>query len=517
MIKNKNKTWLLIFTATTSLTLLVIIFITAYIDPYMHFHKPLTDRFYYKLNNQRSQNIGILKHFDYDSIITGTSMTENFKTTEMDKIFGTHSIKVPYSGASFNEINNSLKIAFKNKTKIKYVIRGLDQSKFIEEKDYVRTDLGNYPTYLYDNNPFNDIEYLLNRDVLYNRIWNMIKQKQNLNKVGITSFDNYSNWMDKFSFGKTAVLEKYFKNKNDKYDNKKQIYSLTEYEKQIIKENVEQNITNLADQNPNTKFYYFLTPYSAAYWGKIKQNGMLKKHIETLKYAIPIIISHKNIYLFGWNRFDLFDNLNNYKDGLHYGEWINSWILSQMKKESGRIDIDNYNDFIDKFHDHYMNYNYNSLFEQIDNEADYYISGLLNKEISGTEPLIINNNALNESKIKNAKIILYPDENKNLSSISSNNYCSFKFDIDISNYRTLNFLGKNNDNQDYPIVYIYDEYNNLIKKINDNYKNTDNNWHQYAINISDIYGKTTIIIDGGCFYQSKNTKSKFIFKNIILY
>lgn len=67
------------------------------VNPFFHYHKPLTEAYYYNLDNQRSQNDGISKHFDYDALITGTSMTENFKTSELDAIFGTNSIKVSYA------------------------------------------------------------------------------------------------------------------------------------------------------------------------------------------------------------------------------------------------------------------------------------------------------------------------------------------------------------------------------------------------------------------------------------
>lgn len=48
-----------------------------------HYHAPLED-FAYLLdrNNERYQNYGILSHFSYDTIITGTSLTENFKSSE---------------------------------------------------------------------------------------------------------------------------------------------------------------------------------------------------------------------------------------------------------------------------------------------------------------------------------------------------------------------------------------------------------------------------------------------------
>ena len=46
-----------------------------HVDPFFHYHKPYTSGYYYILNNQRSQNDGILKHFNYNAAITGTSIT----------------------------------------------------------------------------------------------------------------------------------------------------------------------------------------------------------------------------------------------------------------------------------------------------------------------------------------------------------------------------------------------------------------------------------------------------------
>ena len=234
----KNKTWLLTFAAITIAAGIGVCSITAYVDPYMHFHKPLTDKYYYGLNNQRSQNDGITKHFDYDTLITGTSMTENFRTTEADRIFGCNSIKVAYSGGSFKEMNDNLTIALREHPDIKYIIRGLDQGKFIDDKDWMRNDLGKYPTYLYDSNPFNDVEYLLNRDILYNRVWNMAKDAKNGNQGGITTFDEYSNWMSSYTFGQQTVLKTVFSNEGDRFQDTEQTATLTDAEKETIKGNV---------------------------------------------------------------------------------------------------------------------------------------------------------------------------------------------------------------------------------------------------------------------------------------
>lgn len=65
------------------------------IDPYFHYHKPISF-VSYKLSNQRYINDGIVKHFNYDAVITGTSMTENFKSSQFDKLFNVNSVKVPF-------------------------------------------------------------------------------------------------------------------------------------------------------------------------------------------------------------------------------------------------------------------------------------------------------------------------------------------------------------------------------------------------------------------------------------
>ena len=90
--------WLCATLAVTLLLLCLFAVPTAYIDPLFHYHAPL-EQYQYPLTEERYQNDGIVRHFTYDGIITGTSMTENFKTSEADALFDAHFIKVPLAGA----------------------------------------------------------------------------------------------------------------------------------------------------------------------------------------------------------------------------------------------------------------------------------------------------------------------------------------------------------------------------------------------------------------------------------
>ena len=80
----KSQTWNKIVIMGTLAVLAVCAAATIYIDPFFHYHAPLQE-YQYPINEERYQNDGIVKHFEYDALITGSSMCENFKTTEFDE------------------------------------------------------------------------------------------------------------------------------------------------------------------------------------------------------------------------------------------------------------------------------------------------------------------------------------------------------------------------------------------------------------------------------------------------
>ena len=288
----KVKIWLICWLIIVVSALSVLGFGVYKIDPFFHYHEPDLDAYYYILNNQRSQNDGIIKHFDYDALITGTSLTENFKTTEADKIFGCNFIKVPYSGGSYKEINDNIENALETNDKLKLVIRCLDMGRFYDAYDVMRTDLGRYPTYLYDSNPFNDVEYLLNRDVIFGRAYQMtLDNDEEGFEPGITEFDDYSSWQSSCIFGVKTVCPD-----GITVTETEQIH-LTDSEKEIIKKNIDINVISVADEHPDVDFYYYYSPYSVVTWNEWKTEGTLYKMLEAEAYITELIVPHKNIHL----------------------------------------------------------------------------------------------------------------------------------------------------------------------------------------------------------------------------
>lgn len=353
------KKWISIFIIELLGIVILSISFCIIVDPFFHYHKPLPQLFYV-LNNERYQNDGILKHFSYDAIITGTSMAENFKTSEFDKLFNVNSIKVPFSGGTFKEMNDNIATAFRTNHQVKYVVRSLDTYKILSDKDEMRNDLGNYPEYLYNDNWLDDFQYFLNVDVAKSAV-KIIRASIKNKEGGITSFDEYANWNNDYKFGKEVVLKNLNVFRNAYFSGNE----LTVGEKKIIQENIKQNVTDLAYAHPETTFYYFFPPYSVAYWGELHETGQITKNIEIEQYAIELILECPNIKLFSFNTMaDITMDLNNYKDTLHYGEWINSKMLEFMKNDVGLLTKENYKKYIEEEKSLYLNYPYNDLFKK---------------------------------------------------------------------------------------------------------------------------------------------------------
>lgn len=354
--------------------LLCQIFAIYYVDPFFVYHKPYTDQFFYILDNEKSQNYGIIKQFDYDALSTGSSMTELFKTSEIDQLFGVHSVKVSSAGASYMDSGNIVSYALQHHPKIKLVVRGLDLQYIFQDSDYSNT--APLPTYLYDENRLNDIQYLLNRDIFWGRVAPMIVDGTFRHQHGITSFDNYSYWQKQASFGKNIFNSGYWNN-TEKYNESKY---LTNEERDSIIRTVNKNIVSIAKQYPETEFLLFIPPYGIIWWNQMYISGNLPRYSEAMDLMTSLLIQNSNIKLYSFFPCtDIITNLNFYLDPIHYGSWINSFILRAMSKDEYRLTRDNYRKITKDFVKFIENYQMTEINKQEDLEDDEQACQLMNE------------------------------------------------------------------------------------------------------------------------------------------
>lgn len=352
-VEGSCKRWSVVTLLLTAAVLSALAAFTAYIDPFFHYHGPL-EHYEYPLNDERYQNDGIIRNFEYNGLITGTSMTQNFKTSEAEALFGVPFIKVPFAGASYKEIDSNLRRGFSAGKEIDYIIRGLDFGALRNHKDYCRTDF-EYPTYLYNDNPFDDVNYVLNKSVLLKRVRFILKYTKSGHQT--TSFDEYSNWNDNYTFGAEAVLNSYSLGPAADAPT-----PASEADLRTVRENIRQNVTDLADEHPETVFYLFFTPYSICFWDECHNTGKVDWYIDITQAAVEELLKHPNIRLHCFfTNYEMICDISNYKDSVHYGEWINSWMLEQMHSGNYLLTEDNYLERLAAMREFYTSYDYASL------------------------------------------------------------------------------------------------------------------------------------------------------------
>ena len=123
------KKWILSIVSFTIILLLLSAALVVWVDPFFQYHAPLDD-FPYLVDNQLTQNPGMAKHMDYDSVILGSSMTVNFNTHWFEELMGLRAIKLNYSGAYPKDQANIMDIIFDSGHEVKSVFLGVDVTTY---------------------------------------------------------------------------------------------------------------------------------------------------------------------------------------------------------------------------------------------------------------------------------------------------------------------------------------------------------------------------------------------------
>lgn len=349
-MKYNSKSWCILCISIVLAVLFVFAVFTAFIDPFFHYHAPL-EQFSYPLDNQRYQNDGIVRHFDYDALITGTSMTENFRNTELDALFGVNSVKVSYSGGTFPELSANLEQAFEHNPDIQLVLFCIDEWFLSSGRELIQAD-GDYPVYLYDDNPFNDVEYLLNREVFWKNTLQVLAHTQK--GLPTTSFDVYGSWV--YPYDAENVLSHYNR------PEQQEPLPLTEEDTARLRDTLSNTLVKLAQSHPDTQFIVYFPPYSILTWDQGIREGLFPRNIGLYTLASEILLQEENIQLFSFHTdFDTITDLNHYRDVVHHSDKINSLLLQRFHSGEYRLTLDNYQQHWQEVHAFYQSYDYDAL------------------------------------------------------------------------------------------------------------------------------------------------------------
>lgn len=345
------KIWLLTFSIILVLGLGAVAGLVIWVDPFFQYHKPL-EQFPYIVDHQVNMNPGLAKNMDYDSVLLGSSMTVSFDTDWFEEVMGLKTQKLSYNGAYPKDQANIMEIIFDaKKDKVKRVFLGIDELNYSGETTQTKFEV---PKYLYDNNYFNDVKYLFNKDVVLDYILRAAadsKDKSDWNMI-------YKPWWQDEHYQKALVLMYYEPAPiaEEAPDTKMFI--------ERIAANLEQNILPFIEEHPETTFTVFYPPYSILYWNNVCRGKELETVIEKYRYMTKRLLEYENVEVFFFqNQEEIICNLNNYADYTHYHGRICRFMVECFANGDCRVTEENLDNELDKLYRLAKDYDYEAIFD----------------------------------------------------------------------------------------------------------------------------------------------------------
>jgi len=286
-------------------------------------------------------------------------MSQNFRPSEMDALLGTKSVKMPLSGAGYQELSENLERALERNGHVKTVLWAIDYNGLLRAYDWEKYE--EYPDYLYDNNPFNDVSYVFNKSIFYHGV--MSNVIMTLLGQPSTTMDEYSAWVNET--GLRHIMFSY--SREDQKPSEENGFGEREYE--MVTQTVQKNIIDVVNQYPDTEFILFYTPYSICYWDALNLQEIIVQQTEAERTATEMLLKCPNVKLYNFfDQHDVICNTDYYNDTAHYSAEVNSMILNWIAGNVGLLTEENYLQRLSEERDFYMNYDYDSIYLKLEAE-----------------------------------------------------------------------------------------------------------------------------------------------------
>jgi hypothetical protein len=317
------------FTMFAIIMAIVVALLTSFLDPLQFYHKATWYSPVFS-TEQRYQNPGLARNYDYDTIIIGTSMTENFIPAEVDKALGGKTLKLSIRGSTADEHFKIASLALQT-GKVKKVLWGLD---YFSLKTGDQEAAGPFPDYLYDDKLWNDYKYWFNYSV-YEQFFKGIARE--LKGTAPQNVDYLYNWNSQVAFGKKYVINAYKKAKVEET-----YFGMNEEPIDVIKNNFKDHILALVKAYPDVEFIFYYPPYSILRQSVWKDTNAIRydNQLEMKTWMFQQFDQQPNTRVYDFQaESDWTYDLDLYKDLSHHKQDVNTWIAEAIGEDNAKYKV----------------------------------------------------------------------------------------------------------------------------------------------------------------------------------
>ena len=323
------------------------------VDPFYHYHPPVagTSAYFY---SQVYQSPGIIKNFDFDSLIVGTSMTENFRASWFQEK-GYETQKISYSGGSTKDLATLTNLAFDKQSNIKFIWTDIEPYQILADPDSVIQEV---PAYLYNRFLSDDIGYWWNSDVFWTANARVAEAV-----LGIThDTDDAYTWEDPNLFSKERILNAF----RSEFETLRENPPVSQIDFEKLCNTARANIDNYAEiiiAHPDTQFIFYFPPASALYWHRIMLSGE-EWILDLSEYVARELLQYDNVQVYYFqDEYEWITNLDNYRDEGHHTPAINKGIFEKIMSGEKRLDAENIDSCFDGMRKWLRTYPFETLWE----------------------------------------------------------------------------------------------------------------------------------------------------------
>ncbi len=319
-------------------------------DPLQLYHKPYFREITFS-NDMRVQDKGIIKNYDFDSFILGTSMLENTAAKEADeKIWGKW-VNISMAGSAFDERAVILHYLFRQKPNVKHILYSLDIGGLIYDPvaDTKKFD------FLYDENEINDLKIYLNQKYI---VCALLYSKST-KCVGYDDLETLVNWAKKErhnqNFGgiqNWLPRQDIFPTLKNAIDKLKQMPDIHSFETAPFTESIEanqhyieKNLLSLAKTYPNTQFHLVVPTYLRLQY-RIEEPAYYAKAKKVLQWLVQEVQVLPNVKIYGFDDLDYADNIASYTDPTHYNVDMNSMQIDAIANGTHILTPENIDEYL---------------------------------------------------------------------------------------------------------------------------------------------------------------------------
>lgn len=320
-----SKKWCALVALMLAALLAFIAALVVIVDPFEIYHRAWFYQPAYASDTQMYANAGVAKSYDYDSVIIGTSVTENCQPSVYDAALGGRFVKLCMNGGTARDHAKMMDIAFRTHD-VHRVVYGLD---LFAVSLHHTNQKAVTPDYLYDANPFNDVYYILNESVLLRYI------PQALSRMGTQPDDSARDSMYFWNPPEMPTREALFALLPAGAPAAAQPEDAYAW---ATEGHIENNLLPYIKGHPDTVFTVFFPPYSLLYWVQQAMEGTLPARMAQRMQLAKALLAQPNVELYDFQAHSAWtEDYSLYFDLLHYVSSVNDAMASAMAQGLCRV------------------------------------------------------------------------------------------------------------------------------------------------------------------------------------